>query len=987
MTRRVQSYSNVSSRPQVHIPQLQVLACVICFCLLWSPSHQIGHFSASTEELQGDAPNSSVCRAALSNVTTDLARCEIARTFPGCQFDSGFFPYLIFEYCTFGERVVPTIFMILWLIFLLGAFATIADSFFSPSLIALARTLRMSQNLAGVTLLAFGNGAPDVFSAVTAITTGDPDAPDEGLGLGFLLGSGLLVNTVTAGLVIISRPFKMSRRPFIKDSIFYIVAVTWSASILIRRKITYGDAIGFLVLYLIYVLLTWGTGTIYRQKLIKEQLHGVNTFWPRPIQRLLTMWNSAVDRTGACCHRCISSTNGICRRIKNPSNGFLQKDEIPDVRFNDELQTTTIQPGIDKVKMTPMPMANGDVIQPRDAAEDNTRRKNDGVGNEIALMPVIQVTSPENTIHADFSSYYGEDSSNLTEPQIRTSPMHLPLTTPNLLTPMDQRRQRASSVGSSSVIAGQQYPSLGTSGTGGLSTDRCRRSQSISRRRASTRMSTMGYELPYMVRWIIANREMEEKEADWKRSQRSLQADAEGGPGYTDGYPSSHESRKTSHFASPIRVASPTLSVPSQEDETFDKMMFPSRKITLDLVPKETQQTDAIAIFPKGPQLTELDQLEEIEGTEVSQLTLWASKGMWHHLAYYMIPFDVESWVELSVLSKVMQILKIPIFLIFRITIPTVLEELTDDMVVEDEKKIEGNEKVEVAHCDETTVDKAQYAGNSTLISSLFPTEIETKAEEQQPQMLDFEAMHGWCKPLNVAQCVIVPTLWPLLLTSDGKLLGITTIGNSPVPVFVPFTIGGFVIALIVNFTSKWNHPPRFYHRPFFATLGFVTSIVWIYALAHELVNSLEALGIVWEISEAILGLSIMALASSIGDIMSNCLLARNGYPRIAYAACIGSPLFNLLLGAGLSYTIKISRGDDGYATLSFTLTQAVLFSLLLTVLLVNIVVALIFKFHFHRIYGIILIIVYLVFVTVAIIIELDLIVSPKNWGLLTGTE
>ncbi|KAF6771346.1 hypothetical protein AHF37_09977 [Paragonimus kellicotti] len=148
MTKRIQSCSNVSSRQQVQISQLPVLAHVICFCLLWSPSHQIGHFSASTEELQGDAPNSSVCRAALGNVTTDLARCEIARTFPGCQFDSGFFPYLIFEYCTFGERVVPTIFMILWLIFLLGAFATIADSFFSPSLIALARTLRMSQNLA-----------------------------------------------------------------------------------------------------------------------------------------------------------------------------------------------------------------------------------------------------------------------------------------------------------------------------------------------------------------------------------------------------------------------------------------------------------------------------------------------------------------------------------------------------------------------------------------------------------------------------------------------------------------------------------------------------------------------------------------------------------------------------------------------------------------------------------------------------------------------
>eukprot|EP00108_Taenia_solium_P007038 TsM_000785000 transcript=TsM_000785000 gene=TsM_000785000 len=114
---------------------------------------------------------------------------------------------------------------------------------FSPSLIALARSMHMSQNLAGVTLLAFGNGAPDVFSAVTAITTGDPEAPDEGLGLGFLMGSGLLVNTVTAGLIMIIRPFTTNRRPFIKDVLFYMTAVSWSAAILIRRSIHLSDSI------------------------------------------------------------------------------------------------------------------------------------------------------------------------------------------------------------------------------------------------------------------------------------------------------------------------------------------------------------------------------------------------------------------------------------------------------------------------------------------------------------------------------------------------------------------------------------------------------------------------------------------------------------------------------------------------------------------------------------------------------------------------
>ena len=52
------------------------------------------------------------------------------------------------------------------------------------------------------------------------------------------------MNTITAGLVIILKPFKMSRRPFLKDTLFYMTAAAWSASILIRRQLNYADAIG-----------------------------------------------------------------------------------------------------------------------------------------------------------------------------------------------------------------------------------------------------------------------------------------------------------------------------------------------------------------------------------------------------------------------------------------------------------------------------------------------------------------------------------------------------------------------------------------------------------------------------------------------------------------------------------------------------------------------------------------------------------------------
>ncbi|CAH8531095.1 unnamed protein product [Dicrocoelium dendriticum] len=426
-------------------------------------------------------------------------------------------------------------------------------------------------------------------------------------------------------------------------------------------------------------------------------------------------------------------------------------------------------------------------------------------------------------------------------------------------------------------------------------------------------------------------------------------------------------------------MASPTLrSSPSPSDVSLDEgASVQAKKITIDLEAKEVQP--GVLELP-SEDIPVIDRVNEGVAGDRSWLAAWASKGVWHHFIYCMIPVDVESWAEVSVLSKTIQLLQVPIFLIFRITIPTVLENFSDELPgvgLTDE------------HCDKLKEKRPmETVVEETESETSTPTKKESPCfNETAHTQLDLEAMHGWCKPLNVIQCAIVPTLWALLLTANGGSVGLSSIGNSSVPIFAPFLLVGLILALVVYLTSKWNEPPRLYHRPFFATLGFVTSIIWIYALAHELVNSLETLGIVWEISEAILGLSIMALASSIGDIMANCLLARNGYPRIAYSACIGSPLFNLLLGAGLSYTIKISRGGDGYASLSFTLTQAVLFSCLMAVLASNIAVALVMKFHFHRLYGILLILVYIAFVTIAILIEMDIIVSPKKWGLATGTE
>ncbi len=54
----------------------------------------------------------------------------------------------------------------------------------------------------------------------------------------------------------------------------------------------------------------------------------------------------------------------------------------------------------------------------------------------------------------------------------------------------------------------------------------------------------------------------------------------------------------------------------------------------------------------------------------------------------------------------------------------------------------------------------------------------------------------------------------------------------------------------------------------------------------------------------------VLAWGNSIGDLVSNTSIARDGFPTMAFAGCFAGPMFNLLVGIGLAMTIAIiSRG------------------------------------------------------------------------------
>lgn len=80
--------------------------------------------------------------------------------------------------------------------------------------------------------------------------------------------------------------------------------------------------------------------------------------------------------------------------------------------------------------------------------------------------------------------------------------------------------------------------------------------------------------------------------------------------------------------------------------------------------------------------------------------------------------------------------------------------------------------------------------------------------------------------------------------------------------------------------------------------------------VADELVASFQALGRVYGVPEALLGGTIMCWAASAGDVAAAMAISRAGAPTMAAAACFGGPVFQLLMGTGVSLLyVNLERG------------------------------------------------------------------------------
>ena len=131
----------------------------------------------------------------------------------------------------------------------------VADDHLSPAMHSLSKTLKLSQSLAGVTLISFAAGAADVFAGLSA----SKDAEVEGiqLGLGVLLGSSLFILAIVAVSCIFSSPtdIKLNKNFFIRDAVFLmtVLALLWYA-VYMKGVIDMNISISMIAMYGIYAV-------------------------------------------------------------------------------------------------------------------------------------------------------------------------------------------------------------------------------------------------------------------------------------------------------------------------------------------------------------------------------------------------------------------------------------------------------------------------------------------------------------------------------------------------------------------------------------------------------------------------------------------------------------------------------------------------------------------------------------------------------------
>ncbi|KAH8291051.1 hypothetical protein KR054_008050 [Drosophila jambulina] len=226
----------------------------------------------------------------------------------------------------------------------------------------------------------------------------------------------------------------------------------------------------------------------------------------------------------------------------------------------------------------------------------------------------------------------------------------------------------------------------------------------------------------------------------------------------------------------------------------------------------------------------------------------------------------------------------------------------------------------------------------------------------------------NWSKLLFCWHLVIVPTYVTFLLARTAAVGG--------VPFYAIAALIMFPLSVLIFFLTRTDTPPRCFKWT--CALSFIAIVMVIFGLLSEVNAMFFALATILTLSTQFATATAMCFALCSNDLVTNILLAKQGFSSMAYTATFSTPVlgkyqlkgvffFSILRGSSMLCSPSgsfLPQGNLGETACTY-MEVGLLFSLLC---------ALTTNFHMRRACGFLLVTYYIFFLVVLFLVEFEVV-------------
>lgn len=857
--------------------------------------------------------------------------------------EAGVISYLTLYYCRMPKaKPVAFVLMTLWLAMLFSTIGIAASDFFCVNLNTIARMLGMSESLAGVTLLAFGNGSPDVFSTFAAFRT-----HAASLAVGELIGAACFITAVVSGSMALIRPFAVAPKSFVRDVSFFLVAAAFSMGFIVDGKLHLWESLTMVGFYLFYVafVVAWHWWISQRRtRRLKAAAMRSHFVTPGGEEEEVPLYHDEEEPSGA-----RTPGRGISvddfSNLERAGGDPLDADDHEEERerwmgeMSNNMRLSRPRIGSRRHTQTPIRPSLVGALEFRAVLSSLQKSRN------IQSLPLSSRRFSDDPTYttAQQQDYISSSQDPAARPPFDIASINSDAS-PHVTRPSLEIQQamgnRARAVSTNDIDSIQYQPG---SLRGAVPDITFGPATPDDRRRLTSDLQP-----PPSPSFSLSPPASQHGSRAPSPAPHNRNPSADRlAPPSLDGYiPPPSRSNTLSPNSSPViqpgdRAAPPNLKL-AVPGATSPPIPFPAYT---DYPWSAQGSTRPPSLRPPSPSasLASYRSRDPFAVHEPAKVPRWWPSSVLPppHILFGTLFPTLTNWNEKNFGEKLLGVVAcIPVFLL-TITLPVVEPEKDEDdgghaelsmdfglpppltpvngslnsgsyggsiMLPPDALGTPGSTMNMKGHlAPERRPNGASFSTTTSNPPQVYITSEENVAQspEQLPTIPSDSEPKQWNRWLVVLQMFTAPlfvvlVLWANIQPDDPHALIRHTLYS---------LLGSLIMLALILFTTSPNHPPRW--RSLLCFVGFAVAIAWISTIANEVVGVLRTLGVILNMSDAILGLTIFAVGNSLGDLVADITVARLGFPIMALSACFGGPMLNILLGIGLSGVyMTVTKGE-----------------------------------------------------------------------------